>query len=363
MEFDDESTHNMYSGIDWNSNTEVIEREGRDCTVLHEDFEKITRLAHIERFVNSAQKITSPAFTFSKRNGAISVCSRRLSAFFLVINAVLEDYSDRYVYSPRVRVFFDACKKLRIAPGKFAFGKEHKIDLQSGKCYATLFNELIEMIRYLCSRRCFRIALKRHERNVLRRKAKAIMWEREMFEWRSRHRFISLVLAYKAEHRSQITPEIIQRHRKYLLDDRRSVPLLAGIKGYVWKLEEGDKTGLHLHILISYMTKEGRDIEVGNQLGDYWVHVITDGMGSFRNSNIGLDTRGYIKNITLGDVNHNDTSEREGLRTLLNYLAKSEQYLKRKQSTRVRTFGMSQPPKKVKSGRPRQCSSGTVTPA
>ncbi len=353
MEFDDKSVHSMYSGIDWNSNTEAIEHEGRGCTVLHQDFEKITRLAQIERFVNSAQKITSPAFLFSKRNGAISSCSRRLAAFFLVINMVLEDYSDRYVYSPRVRVFFDACKKLGIALGQFAFGNKHEIDLKSGKCYAALFNELIDKIRYLSSRRCFKIALQRHERNVLRRKARAIMWEKEMFEWRSRHRFISLVLEYQPAYRSQITPEIIQRHRKYLLDERRAVPLLAGITGYVWKLEEGNKTGLHLHILIAYTTKARRDIEVGDQLGDYWVHVITDGMGSFRNSNIGLDTRGYVKNITLGDVNHNDTSEREGLRELLNYLAKSGQYLKRKHSTRVRTFGMSQPPKKVKPGRPR----------
>lgn len=62
---------------------------------------------------------------------------------------------------------------------------------------------------------------------------------------------------------------------------------------------------------------------------------------------------GYLPNITLGEVNHNDTSKREGLQAVLNYLAKSGQYLKCKHSTRVRTFGMSKPPKKLKSGRPR----------
>lgn len=353
MRIDYDPIHNMYSDIDLSSNSEHILHNGRDCTVLHNNFDKITKLARVEKFVDSIQKIQSPAYIFSKRNGSISSCSRRLSLFYLVINEVLDELSDQYVYSPRVRVFFSACVKLGIEPGMSAFGALHEIDLHSGRCYAALFNELIETIRHLCSRRSFRNALQRHERNVLRRQAKAITWEKEMFEWRSRHLFIFLSFGYQPEHRAQITPELIQTRKKSFLENRRMNTLLSGIDGYVWKLEEGDDTGLHLHILIAYTTESRRDIDIGNQLGEYWNRVVTKGIGKFWNSNIGLDRRPFLHRIAVGQINHNDTAEREGLREHLSYLTKSDQYLKRKRSPRSRTFGMSQPPKKMKIGRPR----------
>src|SRR5690606_9847365 len=127
-----------------------------------------TKLARIEKFVNTIQKINSPAYSMRNKMGSICVCSKRLSSFYLSINDFLNDYSDQYIYSPRVSVFFDACKQLGIDPGMSAFGALQDIDLQSRKCYAALFNELIEKIRQLCNRKNFRNALLRHERNVLR---------------------------------------------------------------------------------------------------------------------------------------------------------------------------------------------------
>ncbi len=344
-----------YQDLDFDHHTEGKTEGERSSLVVHEDYGKLMPLAQIELMVEEIRATKELAFevTFDDR-GRILLIRKSLERYYCAVQSVLASYSDQYVYSPRVDVFFDAAKELKLLSEDFSFGDPLHIDAASRWRYADLFNELISCIRDQCHKTRFKTRLRRHERNAKRRQGRVLMWEREMFEWRSRHLFLTLCLNYKTKVRHHIRPEDVQLHLQRLLNNRRANRLLAGITGYIWKIEDGKKSGLHVHILIAYSTKRKAGINIARSIGEYWRDVITEGQGSYRNSNSDRQMhreKGHGEGT--GQINADDLARRQALRTNIVYLTKGEQHLKRKNGPKYRTFGMSQPPKKKVAGRPR----------
>ncbi len=81
-----------------------------------------------------------------------------------------------------------------------------------------------------------------------------------------------------------MTFDEIQKHRKKFFNNCRTNKLLRGIVDYIWKLEEGDESGLHLHVLIFYTADSCRDVYIAQQLGEYWKDVVTDGIRCSRST-------------------------------------------------------------------------------
>ncbi|MEJ6007735.1 hypothetical protein WG899_19475 [Paucibacter sp. AS339] len=344
-----------YQDLDFDHHTEGKTEGERSSLVVHEDYGKLMPLAQIELMVEEIRATKELAFevTFDDR-GRILLIQKSLERYYVAVKSVLASYSDQYDYSPRVDVFFDAAKELKLLSEDFSFGDPLHFDAASRWRYADLFNELISCIRDQCEKSRFKARLRQHERNANRRLGRALMWEREMFEWRSRHLFLMLCLNYKTSVRHHIRPEDVQRHLQRLLNNRRANRLLSGITGYIWKIEDGKKSGLHVHILIAYSTKRKADVNIARSIGEYWRDVITEGQGSYRNSNSDRQMhreKGHGEGT--GQINAVDFARRQALRTNIKYLTKSEQQLKRKNGPKYRTFGMSQPPKKKVAGRPR----------
>lgn len=344
-----------YENLDLDHHTEGETEGSRSFLVIHEDFGKLMPLARIELMVEEIRATKDLAFeiTFDDR-GKVLLIPKSLERCYLTVKSVLSSYSDQYVYSPRVDVFFEVAKELNLLSEDFSFGNPLHIDPASKWRYADIFNELISGIRDRCVTSRFKARLRRQERNAKRRMGRGLMWEREMFEWRSRHLFLTLCLNYKRSARRHIGPEDVQRHLCSFLNNRRANRLLRGITGYIWKIEDGKKSGLHVHILIAYSTKVKADISIARSIGEYWRDVITEGQGSYRNSNRDRGAhreRGYGEGT--GQINEFEHARRQALRSNIVYLAKDDQQLKRKSGSKYRTFGMSQPPKKKVAGRPR----------
>jgi len=344
-----------YQDLDFDHHTEGETEGERSILVIHEDFGKFMPLARIEQMVDEICGTKELAFeiTFDER-GRILLIRKSLERYYSAVQSVLANYSDQYTHSPRVDVFFEAAKELKLLSEDFSFGSPLHIDAASRWRYADLFNELISCIRDQCEKSRFKTRLRRHERNAQRRLGRGLMWERGMFEWRSRHLFLMLCLNYKTNVRRHIRPEDVQWHLQRLLNNRRANRLLSGITGYIWKIEDGKKSGLHVHILIAYSTKRKADINIARSIGEYWRDVITEGQGSYWNSNSDRQMhreKGHGEGT--GQINAVDLARRQALRTNILYLTKGEQHLKRKNGPKYRTFGMSQPPKKKVAGRPR----------
>jgi len=172
---------------------------------------------------------------------------------------------------------------------------------------------------------------------------RVLQLEEEMFNWRSRHLILVLTLGYKPECQSYVTLGTIQADRDTLLNNRRSNRLLAGINGYVWKIEEGGRGGgLHMHLVLFYSSEHRADIHISQQIGEYWENVVTRGAGEYRNSNAMKDHHArYGHGVGTGQVDRNDDYKREALRTNLLYLTKDAQSARSGSSAHVRLFGTS----------------------
>ncbi|WP_374408813.1 hypothetical protein [Hydrogenophaga sp.] len=346
----------IYKSLDLDHCIENISRNDKLQTIIHDHPDKHSPLAIIEDFIKDITKYSNFAYDqefLSKRQLLIE--NRELSRYFNHLDSCLDSYSVEYVYCPQVQLFFDACKSLEIYPGWHYFTKplDPCINTSYINC-ADLFNKLIDKIRLIHGSSEYKKKLHNFNKHVQKRTARVLTWEQDLFEWRSRHLILCLTLSYKAQYRSDITVERIQDDLFRLLNGRRHNALLNGINAYCWKIEEGGKVGMHVHLVMAYKTTSNRDICIADQIGQHWESVITDGMGQFNNENRHRGSH-WIQELGMstGQINHNDEVKRNGLRKLLEYLAKADQYLKHKRTAKTRTFQLSQIPEKSQRGRPR----------
>lgn len=176
---------------------------------------------------------------------------------------------------------------------------------------------------------------------------RVIQLEKAMFNWRSRHLLLVLTLTYKPEIKPYVTLEMLQEHRNTLFNNRRSNQLLAGINGYVWKIEEGGRGGgLHMHLVLFYAGEHCADIRISQQIGEYWKNVVTRGNGEYWNSNANKDRyERYGHGDGTGQIDRHNCIKREALQRNLLYLAKDEQLASKGSNPHLRMFGTSMLPR------------------
>lgn len=163
---------------------------------------------------------------------------------------------------------------------------------------------------------------------VRRNRRKGLDLEEQMFINSSRYLVLHLTLSYQKRYRDDVTLSMIQHHRDAFFRHVREYPnsLLKGIKGYIWKLEEGTLSGgLHLHLLIFYSAERKADVMIAREIGDYWVNEATCGWGDYWNSNATKDKLARW-GVGIGQVNRHDYSKRESLQAFIaNYMTKANQ--------------------------------------
>lgn len=359
---EDHEAVEVIARLDERANLELTDLNGKRTLIIHKGY--LSRhLYRIERFVKEIEQGCTDSFSIKYDRIGILPVLQELSLgkeYYPRLNTWLERYSDLYRYSARVEVFYDACKELGLlGTPRFGFGQPDAYPLKGSMRYMDIFDRLIDSIRGRCQTREFRERERLRLLNAERNKQNVLALEEGMFDeqtGRSRWLVLSLTLRYKPEYRDQVTPELIQGHRDRLFGAKRTNKLLGGIQNQVWAIEQGEDTGLHLHVILFYSADHNHDEYIAQLIGEYWVEVVTKGMGDYWNSNAGALKAGYKKRghgVGIGQINWNDAEAREALRTNLVYLAKAEQYLMLKSADRVKTFGMGELPQKVKSGRPR----------
>ncbi|WP_050068490.1 inovirus-type Gp2 protein [Burkholderia cenocepacia] len=367
---EDQEALEVIARLDERTNLEEIDTGEHRKIIIHKGYAS-RHLFQIEKFVQCIESGKKGGFVeeASRYSGVKRIRQLYLGRYFYrLVNDWLQRYSDMHCYSARVEVFYDVCRELRMfEPYSFVFRSPGEVARADGARYMDAFNMLIEQIRIRCQSREF----KEHERlrqlNADRNKRNVLALEEAMFSnetGRSRWLVLSLTLRYKPQFRRWITPEVIQQHRERFFAARRYNTLMSGIKNYVWAIEQGEGTGLHLHVILFYSAEHNHDEHIAKQIGEYWANVVTEGKGDYWNSNAEWLKKSYEKRghgVGVGQINWNDTNKREALRKNLEYLAKSSQYLMIKGADRIRTFDMGQVPTKAKVGRPRTDTSIVVT--
>ncbi|CAD6557029.1 inovirus-type Gp2 protein [Paraburkholderia metrosideri] len=357
-------TENLKEGIEateerHNFDTETKEIDSGCVSMLNPDDESdFSYLFEIEQMVDRIREYKQPGFRMrSSWFGSIPVEPLTLAKrHYKRLGEFIRGYSSNRFYAPRIKAFYDACRVIGILDDRYLVPRApNEYYGSTGKLYAEIFNELIEKIRETCQSRGFKEQLRYLKDTAKRNEAKGLEFEAKMYEWKSRHLILVLHFGYKPEHRKDITEDDIRMHRNRFFNNRRTNRLLRGINGYIWKIERGEDSGLHLHLILFYSAEYRKDVIIGKMIGDYWVRVITNGKGAYWNSNANKEKHnkwGYGDGTGL--IKRGDTEKRHSLRKTIRYLAKThEQCLLMKDEEHFRTFDVSQVPEKMKAGRPR----------
>jgi hypothetical protein len=213
---------------------------------------------------------------------------------------------------------------------------------------AVAFNNLIGTIRRLSKQRPYPSKIWHTQNDWLTNRDSCTAFVASLFSERSRYAVVRVDLAYLKEHAYEVfTADARADMARLLKHMRRSKKLkkqcperdlFGDLAGYIWKLEYGTDRLLHYHCFFFFREKNGRQAGYwAQEIGKYWVEVITQGRGTFQNCNF----RWYGRpDEGIGEVNRHDTAKQENLQRALAYLFKVEQCLPiRKSDTRWRTFG------------------------
>lgn len=361
MSFEEDDLREIHEYSEWVRNTEVAEFDGKSMRVIWPSFKQMSpMLTVIEEMVRSIEAGNDDIGFDIKRHplGHMRTMPKTKVAlsYFNYLKAFQSDYafSNRYVYSPHVTACAEALANLELTPDRFTFSKPGTFDQRTGKAHGALFNGVVAEISKIVKTSAFREQLRVRKRNAKRNEKKALAIEQQVFKNNARSLVLMLHFGFKAECRGNITPEDMQKYRKRFFNNCRSNKLLRGIVDYIWKLEEGDESGLHLHVLIFYTAKSCRDVQIAKAIGEYWVDVVTEGKGQYWNSNANkwLHQK-YGHGIGTGEINWDDDEMRAALRTNILYMTKPDQFLKGKRDG-CHLFGTSQVEEKSNAGRPRK---------
>ena len=131
-----------------------------------------------------------------------------------------------------------------------------------------------------------------------------------------------------------------QKDLKHFLDNMRSKPsLFADLAGYIWKLEQGEHSNEHFHVIL-FFTNDSllNDSYRAEEIGRYWELVITKGRGCYFNCNREVE-KAKQKRLCIGRIDYFDDEKRYNLLFLLAYFCKDEQRLQVKPKKRSRPYG------------------------
>ncbi|ABK06939.1 MULTISPECIES: inovirus-type Gp2 protein [Burkholderia cepacia complex] len=362
MSFEEDDFSTMYEYIDWTTNTEGAVIDGTEKTCLRTEFGLLrTILISMEAMVREIEFDKHSVGFDIKTNprGKVSVTPKAKTGtlkYYRCLSTFLRNYAhaERRVYSPHVQVVVEALDAVGLEPYGFRFGEPGAREVSCGKTHGEIFNEVVAKVGEIVASTAFKERVRVRKRNAARNEAKGLAIEQKVFENKSRQLVLMLHFGFQKAYRQQVTFEEIQAYRTKFFNNCRTNKLLRGIVDYIWKLEEGDESGLHLHVLIFYTADSCRDVYIAQQLGEYWKETATDGKGQYWNSNAHKAFHEkYGHGVGTGEINWDDDAKREALRENIRYMTKADQFLKMKYGERSRLFGTSQVEEKKKPGRPR----------
>lgn len=338
-----------YHELELRCNTHLKETTSGKPSIVIDEHWDFGRLALIDKFVRKV--LTSNDAGYIETTGSTGrntwvpqqwIEPYRRSVTAMISPEMHERFDVRNVF---VDIFLHACDELKILDWSSHLLQQHGVKREAN---ALAFNEFIATIRRLSKRPPYPSKIWHAENDHRKNFTSCVAFIEKLFTDWSRYAVVRVDLAYRKEHASDVFTVDARtdmarllnrmRHGKRVKGECRERDLFADAAGYVWKLEYGEDRLLHFHCFFFFKKKNGAQAGYwAQQIGQYWVEVITKGRGTFHNCNY----RWYgHPDEGIGEVNRNDASKREKLIGAVSYLFEPEQCLPiRKSDPRWRTFG------------------------
>ncbi len=314
-------------------------------------------LAFIEMFVTDCLASNEPGYTFMRPAPTrITYIAKSLGiAYFDQLNRYLDTYTPKYIYSPKIELFFQACRDLGLID-QHRFNAPMAMN-RYGEMDAETFNRLIEQIRKSGRTPKYKARIAKDNYRSTRRFINLVRYVDALFEHvRSQLLVIRVDLSYCEEEIKAMNPGQAQEDLKHFFDNMKSKPMLFGdLVGYIWKLERSSTGGDHFHFLFFFTNDHiASDERYGREIGEYWVDTITKGRGRYFNCNTKHEKSKH-RWPAIGTVKYYEDQKRYSLLFVLAYFCKEEQSLRIKTKKKTRAFGrgVMPSPRENVGGRPR----------
>lgn len=157
-----------------------------------------------------------------------------------------------------------------------------------------------------------------------------------LFERHAKLLVVRTDLSYEKRISHKVTGGDLTRHRVALYKAIQRLPLFKHCVGYVLKLEYGREKGFHYHCLFFFNGQHVRqDVTIARFIGELWQKNITGGQGIYFNCN---RYKSDYRICGIGMLHRSESYRREGLMTAVNYICKTDQWVKLQVPGISRTF-------------------------
>jgi hypothetical protein len=246
MDYEKDSFDKNYEYIDWSTNTEVTEVDGKETVCLLPGFKQLRSvlisLEDMGRKIEFDPQCVGFDITHGKSSKRVVMSKANSIQYFCHLKVFLNSYmqTPRYVFSLHVEAVSEglkeALKVLGFDPESFRFRGPGYVEPSIGKTHAAIFNEVVSRVAVIVSSSRFAERLRARERNAERNKTKGTAIEQKVFENKSRQTVLMLHFGFQEPYRHSVTPEEIQKYRLKFFNNSRSNNLLQGICDYIWVL-------------------------------------------------------------------------------------------------------------------------------
>ncbi|PWW28487.1 YagK/YfjJ domain-containing protein [Chromohalobacter israelensis] len=187
-----------------------------------------------------------------------------------------------------------------------------------------LNNRLLSWRAYM-SNPGFNNQCRRAYRNSRENRESMSEWIDTLFKNHAYLQVIRVDLGYRKEIATSVPYEMANSQRTKFCKAFHYNPLFKHMVGYAWKLEWGQSRGFHYHLLFFFDASQvQKDVIRAQWIGELWSQKFTDGNGTYYNCNFNADTNYYYN--ALGKMSYYDDKKFKGLRYLVNYLTKVDEY-------------------------------------
>ncbi|GGX19409.1 hypothetical protein GCM10007242_27840 [Pigmentiphaga litoralis] len=249
---------------------------------------------------------------------------------------------ERYTFGPYLNTVREAFKEHRLQIEPFEFRGPDTWENDRGMTHAEIFNVLVDHVAKIFSTKTFREDLRSQERNANRNEIAGLLLEAKAFEDERQCLVLTMHFGYDEQHRSRATLQQLQQDRKRFFNNRRSNEVLREIVKYIWTVEHGDETGLHLSVIFICHLCARSESGLAEFIGSYW-NKLTAEKGAWWPSNVEriISDKKYIYIRCSGLVDRDDEEKRKALRMTIRFTAQKNLFLKLVGDTRFKQFGTS----------------------
>ena len=281
--------------------------------------------------------------------------------FIEVINMLSPDY----VYGERIKVFIFSCQAMGLLSEPLDWKNIHydrqKTDPRfGGVSAAELFNALVQKIRSEWKSNNLQAKVNAQKIEANNRHLAYCKYADSLFADQARLVVVRIDLCYENQYANSMSVDNILADLDSLFRNKRANTRFRFMKGYIAKLEYSVDQGGHWHVIFFFDAsgrKNSNHIKLTEDIGEYWIDVITKGRGVYWSSNKNTDRFDKFGSLGVGVINWDDTNLRRTLNELvIGYLCKVDQFSKPKWGAKVRVFRRGNFPKMRinKRGRPRK---------